>query len=248
MHTPMAGNVLITGATRGIGLAIAHTFAKSNYNLTLIGRDPARVAALQHTFHDTYGPNHDALVMDVSKKDEIDTTLKRVLKEKQVNVLVNAAGISKDSLLVQLKDDDLQEIINTNLLGTMRVSQHVAKAMMRKRQGGCIINVSSVVGLQGNIGQCAYSASKAGLIGFTKSLAKEMGPMQIRVNALAPGFIETDMTSDLLADETKKAAVLQTVPLRRLGHVDDVAQAALFLAQSSYIHGHILNVDGGITL
>ncbi|ORX52483.1 NAD(P)-binding protein [Hesseltinella vesiculosa] len=244
----MAGNVLVTGATRGIGLAIAHAFAKQNYTLTLIGRDVDRVANVQQLFQNQYGDHHKALAMDVGNKSNVDTILKSVLKEKQFSVLVNAAGIAKDSLLIKLQDDDLQEIIRTNLMGTMYVSQHVAKSMIRKRQGGCIINVSSVVGLQGNIGQCAYSASKAGIIGFTKSLAKELGPLQIRVNALAPGFIETDMTADLLADEQKKQKLLESIPMRRLGHVDDVAQAAVFLAQSTYIHGHVLNVDGGITL
>lgn len=136
--------------------------------------------------------------------------------------------------------------MNTNLLGTMRVSQHVAKHMLRKRQGGCIINISSVIGLGGNVGQSAYSASKAGIIGFTKSLAKELGPSNIRVNAIAPGFIDTDMTSDIPLDKKKK--LLDLIPLRKFGQVQDVALAAQFIAQSSYIHGQVLQIDGGLVI
>lgn len=136
----------------------------------------------------------------------------------------------------------MQDIINTNLLGTMRMSQHVTKAMMRKRKGGCIINISSVVGIHGNVGQCAYSASKAGIIGFTKSLAKEVGPAKIRVNAIAPGFIETDMTADM-ADKDK---IIKLIPLGKFGSVQDVSLAALFIAQSEYIHGQVLSIDGGM--
>lgn len=164
------------------------------------------------------------------------------MKGQQIDYLINAAGISRDSLLIQLKDQDLQDIINTNLLGTMRMSQHVTKAMMRKRKGGCIINISSVVGIHGNVGQCAYSASKAGIIGFTKSLAKEVGPAKIRVNAIAPGFIETDMTADM-ADKDK---IIKLIPLGKFGSVQDVSLAALFIAQSEYIHGQVLSIDGGM--
>lgn len=136
--------------------------------------------------------------------------------------------------------------MNTNLLGTMRVSQHVAKYMLRKRQGGCIINISSVIGLQGNVGQSVYSASKAGIIGFTKSLAKELGPSNIRVNAIAPGFIDTDMTSDIPLDRKQK--LLDVISLRRFGQVQDVALAAQFLAQSNYIQGQVLQIDGGLVV
>lgn len=168
------------------------------------------------------------------------------LKDRQVHYLINAAGMSKDALLVKLRYEDLEDTMNTNLLGTIRVSQHVAKSMLKWRQGGCIINISSVVGERGNIGQSAYSASKAGIIGFTKSLAKELGPSQIRVNAIAPGFIHTDMTQDI--PDEKKLKIIENIPLRRFGHVNDVSLAALFIAQSEYIHGQVLNIDGGIVL
>jgi 3-oxoacyl-[acyl-carrier protein] reductase len=146
--------------------------------------------------------------------------------------------------LIQLKDQDLQDIINTNLLGTMRMSQHVTKSMIRKRKGGCIINISSVVGIHGNVGQSAYSASKAGIIGFTKSLAKEVGPAKIRVNAIAPGFIDTDMTSGIV----DKEKIMKLIPLGKFGNVQDVSLAALFIAQSEYIHGQVLSIDGGLIL
>ncbi|KAG1440001.1 hypothetical protein G6F56_012083 [Rhizopus delemar] len=136
--------------------------------------------------------------------------------------------------------------MNTNLLGTMRLTQHVAKSMMRKRKGGCIINISSVIGLEGNIGQTAYGASKAGLVGFTKSLSKELGPLQIRVNAIAPGFIETDMTMNINQDQ--KSKILSGISLKRFGKVQDVALAAQFIAESDYIHGQVLTIDGGLTI
>ncbi|KAF1801992.1 3-oxoacyl-reductase [Mucor lusitanicus] len=236
---------IITGATRGIGLNIAQAFAKQGARTILIGRDSERVKHIEDTFRSTYsGQEHQGIVLDVSNKDAIDQVFKQTLKGQQIDYLINAAGISRDSLLIQLKDQDLQDIINTNLLGTMRMSQHVTKAMMRKRKGGCIINISSVVGLHGNVGQCAYSASKAGIVGFTKSLAKEVGPAKIRVNAIAPGFIDTDMTADI-ADKDK---ILKLIPLGRFGSVQDVSLAALFIAQSEYIHGQVLSVDGGLIL
>ncbi|CAO3638074.1 unnamed protein product [Cunninghamella blakesleeana] len=237
---------IVTGATRGIGLAIAHAFAKQNKKVILIGRDPERVDKVQQQFIDLYGEGHEGVIMDVSNKDIIDNKMKEILKGKQIDVLVNAAGISKDSLLLQLKNDDLQDIINTNLLGTMHVTQHVTKAMIRKRQGGCIINLSSVIGIHGNVGQSAYSASKAGIIGFTKSLAKEVGSLQIRVNAIAPGFIETDMTAGLLEQKEKKESLLNSIPLKRFGQVDDIAEAAIFIEKSKYIHGQVISIDGGL--
>ncbi|KAI8364586.1 3-oxoacyl-reductase [Blakeslea trispora] len=238
---------LITGATRGIGLQIAKSFASQGANTILVGRDPDRVAKVQQNFCDLYGSQaHKSLVMDVSNKDQIDLVFKELLKGQQIDCLVNAAGISRDGLLIQMKEQDLLDTINTNLLGTMRVTQHVAKAMLRKRKGGCIINVASVIGMHGNIGQSSYSASKAGIIGFTKSLAKELGPYNIRVNAIAPGFIDTDMTSDI--SEEKRQKILESIPLKRFGHVEDVSLAALFIAQSNYFHGQVLTLDGGLVL
>ncbi|ORZ21216.1 3-oxoacyl-reductase FabG-like protein [Absidia repens] len=244
----MVQTVIITGGTRGLGLAIAHAFAKLDKKLILIGRDPSRTAAVQQQFLDTYGEGHQGIVLDISDKATIDSTMKELVKGKNIDVLVNAAGISRDGLLLQVKENDVQDVINTNLLGTMYVTQHVAKAMVRKRKGGCIINLSSVIGLSGNIGQCVYSASKAGIIGFTKSLAKELGPSQIRVNAIAPGFIETDMTAGLLENPEKKSSILASIPLRRFGQPEDIAEAALFIEKSKYLHGQVIQVDGGLVV
>ncbi|KAG2207432.1 hypothetical protein INT46_001018 [Mucor plumbeus] len=232
---------IITGATRGIGLNIAQAFAKQGARTILIGRDSGRVKHIEEIFRSTYTEQeHQGIVLDVSNKEAIDQLFKQTLKGQQIDYLINAAGISKDNLLIQLKDQDLQDIINTNLLGTMRMSQHVTKSMIRKRKGGCIINISSVVGIHGNVGQSAYSASKAGIIGFTKSLAKEVGPAKIRVNAIAPGFIDTDMTSGIV----DKEKIMKLIPLGKFGNVQDVSLAALFIAQSEYIHGQVLSIDG----
>ncbi|RCH78250.1 hypothetical protein CU098_005604 [Rhizopus stolonifer] len=239
--------VLVTGATRGIGLHIAQTFATHGAKTILIGRDADRVEKIQQTFREQYGDeDHKGITLDISHKAQVDSVFKDELKGQQIDYLVNAAGISRDGLFVQLKEQDLLDTINTNLLGTMHVSQHVAKTMMRKRKGGCIINVASVVGLHGNVGQSSYSASKAGLIGFTKSLAKELGPYNIRVNAIAPGFIDTDMTRNISDDRKQK--ILESISLKRFGDVQDVSLAVLFIAQSNYFHGQVLTLDGGLII
>ncbi|KAI9470674.1 MAG: 3-oxoacyl-reductase [Benjaminiella poitrasii] len=242
---------IITGATRGIGHSIAKSFASEGARTILIGRDPERVKLIQTEFQDDYkGQCHQCIALDISNKQHVDIILKDLLKGQKIDYLINAAGISKDGLAIQMKEQDLQETMNTNLLGTMRVTQHVVKSMLRNRrannEGGCIINISSVVGLHGNVGQTVYSASKAGLIGYTKSLAKELGSSQIRVNAIAPGFIETDMTSDM--SEARKQKMMEMIPLGRFGSVEDISLAALFIAQSKYMHGQVLTIDGGLSI
>ncbi|CAO3681022.1 unnamed protein product [Rhizopus stolonifer] len=238
---------LITGATRGIGHCIAETFARQGANTILVGRNLDRVKSTEEFFQNNFGhQSHQGIALDISNRNEIDNILKDALKGHTIDYLINAAGISRDSLFVQLKNEDLEQVMNTNLLGTMRLTQHVAKSMMRKRKGGCIINISSVIGLEGNIGQTVYGASKAGLVGFTKSLSKELGPLQIRVNAIAPGFIETDMTMNINQDQ--KSKILSGISLKRFGKVQDVALAAQFIAESDYIHGQVLTIDGGLTI
>ncbi|KAI9031626.1 carbonyl reductase family member 4-like protein [Phycomyces nitens] len=233
---------IITGATRGIGLGIANAMASQGARMILIGQDPKRVKEVEAHFNTTFGDHHQGVVLDVSDSQAIESTLKDLLKHSPPQYLVNAAGIARDGLLIQLKEKDLEDTIKTNLLGTIHMCRLVAKSMVRKRQGGCIINLSSVVGIDGNVGQTSYSASKAGIIGFTRSLAQELGPLRIRVNAIAPGFIETDMTAD------KRQALVDSIPLRRLGTVEDVAETAMFLAKSTYVHGQVLRVDGGLHL
>ncbi|CDH59106.1 3-oxoacyl-(acyl-carrier-protein) reductase [Lichtheimia corymbifera JMRC:FSU:9682] len=240
---------LITGATRGIGYAIAEAFASRGASTILVGRNPSRVGTAEMLLNVKYnGQGHKGLVLDVSDKKAMEDSMKELLKDQPVHYLVNAAGISRDGLLLRMKEQDLQDTMNTNLLGTMRMSQLVSKSMIKRKEGGCIINVSSIVGLQGNVGQSVYAASKAGIIGFTKSLAKELGPSQIRVNAIAPGYIETDMTAGLLSSPEKKQALIDSIPLRRLGQADDVAEAAIFLARCKYMNGEVLSIDGGLTL
>ncbi|OAD72140.1 hypothetical protein PHYBLDRAFT_25451 [Phycomyces blakesleeanus NRRL 1555(-)] len=226
---------IITGATRGIGFGIANAMAKQGAQTILIGQDPERVKAVESYFQKIYGDHHQGVVLDVS--DIEAPSFLCILKRSFMNIKIYNKGIARDGLLIQLKREDLEDTINTNLLGTIHMCRLVAKSMIRKRQGGCIINLSSVVGIDGNVGQSSYSASKAGIIGFTRSLAKELGPLRIRVNAIAPGFIETDMTADLLAATEKKQALLDSIPLRKLGTVEDVAEAAMFLAKSNYVHG-----------
>ncbi|KAI8138833.1 3-oxoacyl-reductase [Fennellomyces sp. T-0311] len=240
---------LITGATRGIGYAIANALASNGANTLLIGKDFRRVENTQRTFRERYADTqHLGVVLDVGNGDSVKDTLKKLAKENKIDILVNAAGISRDGLLIQMKDHDLQDTMNVNLFGAMRVSQVVARSMVQRRQGGCIINLASIVGVYGNKGQCVYGASKAGIIGFTKSLAKELGPAQIRVNAIAPGFIETDMTAYLSKSTEASSKLIKEIPLGRLGTPDDVAEAAVFLAKSRYMHGEVLNIDGGLTL
>ncbi|KAI7861360.1 3-ketoacyl-reductase [Spinellus fusiger] len=238
---------IITGATRGIGLAIAHAMAREGATLVLGGKNRERVQAVEALFQKEYSQSHRGCVMDVSDNDTLAPTVKALLKEHTIDCLINAAGVCHDQLLIRATQHEMESTLNTNLLGTMRMCQYVTKAMLRRR-AGCIINLSSVVGIEGNSGQTVYSASKAGIVGLTRSLAKEVGPSGIRVNCIAPGYIATDMTAALLSDEKKTAALLQSIPLRRVGTVEEVAHAAMFLLQADYVHGQTLRVDGGMIL
>ncbi len=185
---------------------------------------------------------------DVSDFNVTENMVKEIIKEfGRIDVLVNNAGITKDVLLARMKKEDFEDVINVNLVGTFNVTKNVISYMMKQREGR-IINISSVVGISGNAGQTNYSASKAGIIGFTKSLAKEVGSRNILVNAVAPGFIETQMT-DVLKDEVKEE-IAKSIPLKRMGTVKDVANVVKFLASddSSYITGQVINVDGGMLM
>lgn len=185
---------------------------------------------------------------DVADFDTTERMIKEIIDEfGKIDVLVNNAGITKDMLLMRMKKEDFENVIDINLIGTFNITRNVIPYMMKQRNGR-IINISSVVGISGNAGQTNYSASKAGIIGFTKSLAKEVGSRNILVNAVAPGFIETQMT-DVLKDEIKEE-ISKTIPLKRMGTVEDVANVVKFLASedSSYITGQVINIDGGMLM
>ena len=229
---------LITGATRGIGKQIAITLAKQGYNIALNYRKEIEKIGVQIL----------AVKGDVANFEDCENFVKQVIERfGQIDVLVNNAGITKDMLLMRMKKEDFEQVIDTNLVGTFNVTKNVVPYMMKARSGR-IINISSVVGISGNAGQTNYSASKAGIIGFTKSLAKEIASRNILVNAVAPGFIETNMT-DVLKDDVKQE-IAKNIPLKRMGTTQDVANVVKFLASddSSYITGQVINVDGGMLM
>lgn len=239
---------LITGATRGIGKKIAERFAKEKYNLVLnyVSENTDTNAIIEE--YKKYGVELLMYRADVSKFEECENLVKAAIEKfGKIDVLVNNAGITKDGLIAMMKEDAFDKVIDINLKGTFNMTRNVVPYMMKKRSGN-IINVSSVVGVVGNAGQSNYSASKAGIIGFTKSLAKELAARNIRVNAVAPGFIDTDMTS-VLTDKVKEAIYAQ-IPLKRMGEAKEVANTVYFLASedSSYITGQVINIDGGMVM
>lgn len=244
----MSKVALVTGATRGIGKQIAITLAKEGYDIAINYRKDNE--ELQNTKKEIESTGRKCLVVqgDVSSFEDSEKFVKEVLEEYgQIDVLVNNAGITRDGLLMRMKKEDFESVLDTNLVGTFNVTRNVIGAMTKARSGR-IINVSSVVGVSGNAGQTNYSASKAGIIGFTKSLAKEVASRNILVNAVAPGFIETSMT-EVLKDEQKEN-IAKTIPLKRMGKVEDVANVVKFLASedSSYITGQVINIDGGMLM
>ena len=185
---------------------------------------------------------------DVSKSEEVEQIVKKTIEKfKKIDVLINNAGITRDGLLMRMKEEDFDKVIEINLKGTFLVTKSVIPYMLKKRDGK-IINLASVVGVTGNAGQCNYSASKAGIIGFTKSIAKELASRNIRANAIAPGFIDTDMTS-ILSDEVKDSINVQ-IPMKRMGTAQEIANVAYFLGceESSYITGQVINIDGGMVM
>ena len=237
--------VLVTGATRGIGKAIALTLGSSG--ATVIGTATSKVGAdnISKMLVDNQILGK-GIVLDVKNNDQIASLGEDIKKEfGSIDILVNNAGITRDNILLRMKEDEWEDIINTNLSSVYKMSKSVLRGMIKKRSGR-IISITSVVGAMGNAGQSNYAAAKAGMIGFTKSLAREVGVRGITVNAIAPGFIETDMT-DSLPDDQKEALASQ-IPMGRLGTTDEIAQAVLFLAGDggSYITGQTLHVNGGM--
>ncbi len=236
---------LITGGSRGIGKAIALELAKAGYDIVI--NYAGNIEAAQKTVEEIKNLNvsAEAYKFDVSNQSEVDENIAKIIeKYGRIDVLINNAGITRDDLFIRMTEDKWSAVINTNLNSAFYVTKPVVKLMMKQRFGS-IVNTTSVVGVYGNVGQANYSAAKAGLIGFTKSLAKELGARNIRVNAVAPGFIATDMTKDLAnIDE-----YLKLISLRRLGEAEDVARAVKFLAvDADYITGQVLEVDGGMII
>ena len=239
---------LITGATRGIGKQIAITLAENGFDIALNYRKENEDLDNTKKEIEKIGRKCVAVKGDVSSYEDCENFVKKVIEQYgKIDVLVNNAGITKDNLLMRMKKEDFEDVLNVNLVGTFNVTKNVIPYMMKERNGR-IINISSVVGIAGNAGQTNYSASKAGIIGFTKSLAKEVASRNILVNAVAPGFIETNMT-DVLKDEIKEN-IAKNIPLKRMGNAKDVANLVNFLAsnESSYITGQVINVDGGMLM
>ena len=239
---------LITGATRGIGREIALTLAEEGYNIALNYRKANEELEKLRKEIEEKGVKCLAVCGDVSNFEEVEKFVKEIISEfGRIDVLVNNAGITKDMLLMRMKKEDFESVVDVNLVGTFNVTKNVISYMMKARSGR-IVNISSVVGISGNAGQTNYSASKAGIIGFTKSLAKEVASRNINVNAVAPGFIETNMT-EVLKEEIKEE-IAKSIPLKRMGKAKDVANLVKFLASedSSYITGQVINVDGGMLM
>ena len=241
--------ILVTGGSRGIGKEVALKYAENGYNVVInYVSDKTDVEAIKNELLEK-GANDVLLAKaDVSNTEQIEELVKQAIEKfDAIDVLVNNAGITKDNLLMRMSEEEFDKVIEVNLKGTYIVTKAVTKYMMKKRKGS-IINLSSVVGVAGNAGQCNYSASKAGIIGFTKSVAKELASRNIRANAVAPGFIETDMTS-VLSDSVKENIYAQ-IPLKRMGTAKEVANLVYFLGEdtSSYITGQVINVDSGMVM
>ena len=239
---------VVTGASRGIGRAIALELGRrGNFVVVNYNGSAEKAEAVKQEIQ-AAGGEACAMQCDVSDYGACEAFMKDVIKEyKRIDILVNNAGVTRDGLLMQMKEEDFDAVVDTNLKGAFHTIRFAARQMLKQRSGR-IINLSSVVGLRGNGGQVNYSASKAGIIGLTKSAAKELASRGITVNAIAPGFIETEMTA-VLPEETK-AATLKEIPLQKFGKPEDVAQAAAFLAseEAAYITGQVLCVDGGMAM
>ena len=241
-------NAVVTGATRGIGREIAFTLAENGANVAInyrtLNEDVERLIEELKS----YGTNIVAVKCDISDEEEVKNFIAESKKQLgSIDILINNAGITKDGLLMRMKEKDFSDVLDVNLKGTFITTREAASIMMKQRHGK-IINISSVVGVIGNAGQCNYAASKAGVIGFSKSVARELASRNITVNVVAPGFINTDMTGVL--PEKVKESMLQGIPLKRIGEPKDIANAVLFLASdlSNYITGQVINVDVGMVM
>lgn len=235
---------VVTGGSRGLGEAIACKFASMGANIVIIDvGDPALAENVCNKCESEYGVKAKAYRCDVSDFAAVKETVSKIKADfGTVHILVNNAGITRDGLAAMMSEEDFDKVIAVNLKGAFNMIRHTAGLFIRNREG-CIINISSVSGIMGNAGQCNYAASKAGLIGLTKTIAKELAPKGVRCNAIAPGFIATDMTGN----QTENP-LLKMIPLGRMGSADDIAQAAVYLATAEYVTGTVMRVDGGISM
>ena len=234
---------IITGGGRGIGAAIAKKFASMGANVAIIYAGNQASAEAVCAECESFGVKAKAYRCDVSSFEETKTTVAAVKTDfGGVHILVNNAGVTRDGLIVMMKEEAYDAVLDTNLKGAFNMTRHCTPLFLRAKEG-CILNISSVSGLMGNAGQCNYAASKAGLIGLTKSVAKELASKNIRCNAIAPGFIRTDMTGTQTDNP-----LLAMIPLGRMGEAEDVAEAAAYLATAKYVTGEVLRVDGGIAM
>ena len=241
-------NIIVTGATRGIGKEIALTLAQNGANIAINYRNyNEEVEELINSIKE-FGVDAIAVKCDVSKSDEVDNFISEVKNHfSSIDVLVNNAGITKDGLLLRMKDEDFNSVLDVNLKGTFNTTKSISPIMIKQKHGK-IINISSVVGIVGNAGQCNYAASKAGVIGFSKSVARELASRNINVNVVAPGYIDTDMTKSL--PDKVKDEILKSIPMKKMGNPKEVANLVLFLSSSlsDYIIGQVINVDGGMVM
>lgn len=237
---------IITGGSRGIGAAIAKRFASQGANVVFTYRSSAEKANAVAAELQSLGTEALAVQSDASQFDQAESLIKQTLDQfGKIDILINNAGITRDTLMLRMKEEQWDEVIETNLKSVFNLTKHVLRPMMKNRSGS-IINMSSIVGVTGNAGQANYAASKAGIIGFSKSIAKEVGSRNIRCNVVAPGFIETDMTDHL--DEKTKEAYLNNIPMKRMGTGEEIADVCVFLgsSMSNYISGQVLSVCGAL--